>query len=58
MPAKSIKQRELMAIAEHSPEKVYRKNQGVLKMNHQQLHDFAATKGLKKQSVKKVGGKR
>ena len=48
MPAKSNKQRELMAIAEHEPGKVYKKNRGVLKMSKDQLHDFAATKGLKK----------
>ena len=48
MPATSEKQRELMAIAEHNPSKLYAKNRGVLKMSHQQLHDFAATKGLKK----------
>lgn len=33
-----------MAIAEHHPSEVYSKNKGVLKMSHQQLHDFAATK--------------
>lgn len=44
MPAKSKAQRELMAIAEHDPSKVSAKNAGVLKMSHQQLHDFAATK--------------
>ncbi len=32
-----------MAIAEHSPEKLYAKNKGLLKMSHTQLHDFAAT---------------
>lgn len=37
-----------MAIAEHEPGKLYAKNRGLLKMSHQQLHDFAATprKGL------------
>lgn len=44
MPAVSRKQQQLMAIAEHDPSKVYAKNRGVLKMSHQQLHDFAATK--------------
>jgi hypothetical protein len=44
-----------MAIAEHDPSKVSKKNRGVLKMSHKQLHDFAATKGLKK---KHVGGKK
>ena len=55
MPAKSVAQRQLMAIAEHDPSKVSKKNRGVLKMSHKQLHDFASTKGLKK---KHVGGKK
>ena len=33
-----------MAIAEHEPGKLYARNRGLLKMSHQQLHDFAATK--------------
>jgi hypothetical protein len=44
MPAKSIKQQEAMAIAEYDPIKLYKKNKGLLKMSHQQLHEFAATK--------------
>lgn len=43
MPALSIKQRRLMAIAEHAPEKLKSKNRGVLSMSHRQLHDFAST---------------
>lgn len=48
MPAESKAQRIAMAIAEHSPEKLYAKNKGLAKMTHQQLHDFASTpeKGL------------
>ena len=48
MPALSKKQRILMAIAEHHPEKVSAKNKGVLSMSKQQLHDYASTseKGL------------
>ena len=46
MPAKSEEQRRLTAMAEHAPEMIYAKNRGVLKMSHQQLHDFASTKGL------------
>jgi hypothetical protein len=48
MPALSIKMRRAMAIAEHEPQKLKKKNRGLLKMSHQQLHDFAATseKGL------------
>jgi hypothetical protein len=53
MPAVSTKQRQLMAIAEHHPTKVYAKNRGVLKMAKSQLHDYAATKGLPG-SVKKA----
>lgn len=48
MPAKSKAQRRLMAIAEHAPEKLYKRNKGVAKMSKGQLHDFATTeeKGL------------
>ena len=44
MPAVSEPQRELMAIAEHHPSEVSKKNRGVLKMSSKQLHDFASTK--------------
>lgn len=44
MPAVSQKQQRLMAIAEHHPEMVKSKNRGVLKMGHEELHHFAATK--------------
>ena len=44
MPSLSKAQQEAMAIAEHSPGKLYAKNKGLLKMSHKQLHDFAATK--------------
>jgi len=44
MPSVSQKQQEAMAIAEHDPGKLYKKNKGLLGMSHQQLHDFAATK--------------
>ena len=33
MPAKSEKQRRLMAMAEHHPEKLHKRNRGVLKMS-------------------------
>jgi hypothetical protein len=46
MPSTSVPQRQMMAIAEHHPEQLYKRNRGVLKMSHQQLHDFASTKGL------------
>jgi hypothetical protein len=48
VPALSIKQRRAMAIAEHAPQKLKKANRGLLKMSHQQLHEFADTpeKGL------------
>ena len=55
MPAVSEKQREAMAIAEHHPSKLHKKNRGVLKMSHKQLHEFASTKGLKKKKKKGYG---
>ena len=47
MPATSKAQQQAMSIAEHEPGKLYKKNQGLLKMSHAQLHDFAATKTSK-----------
>lgn len=44
MPALSKAQRRAMAIAEHEPKKLYKKNKAMLKMSKGQLHDFAATK--------------
>lgn len=54
MPAKSVAQAIAMRIAEHNPGKLYKKNKGLLKMSHTQLHEFAVTpnKGLP-QKVKK-----
>ncbi len=46
MPAKSVAQQRLMAMAEHNPGAVKDKNKGVLAMSKSQLHDFASTKGL------------
>jgi hypothetical protein len=45
MPATSEKQRKLMAIAEHAPGKLYKRNRGVLGMSKGQLSDYASTKG-------------
>ena len=45
MPAKSQAQQQLFAIAEHNPEKLYKKNKKILgSMSKGQMHDFAATK--------------
>ena len=48
MPAKSKKQQMAMAIAEHEPEKLYKRNKGLAEMSKGQLHEFASTprKGL------------
>ena len=48
MPALSRTQQRAMAIAEHAPDKLYKRNRGLLKMSYQDLHDFASTprKGL------------
>lgn len=48
MPALSKSQQSLFAIAEHHPEKLHSANRGLLRLSHQQLHDFASTprKGL------------
>jgi len=55
MPAKSKKQRKAMAIAQHHPSKLYKKNRGLLKMSKKQLHEFATTKekGLPKKKKKR-----
>ncbi len=44
MPAVSKKQRKMMGIAEHHPEKLFKRNKGVLSMTKGQLSDFAETK--------------
>jgi hypothetical protein len=44
MPARSVKQRRAMAIAEHDPGALFARNQGLADMSHSQLHDFAVTK--------------
>ena len=43
MPAVSVKQRRLMGLALHNPEKVRPENKGVLKMAASSLRDFAST---------------
>lgn len=43
MPSVSKAEQAVMAIAEHDPDKLNPENRGVLKMSHQQLHEFAST---------------
>jgi len=44
MPALSKKQRRMMAIAEHNPEKLYERNKEAKKMAKEELHKMASTK--------------
>lgn len=44
MPALSKAQRRAMAIAEHHPEQLYKRNRGLLKMSKGELRKFATTK--------------
>lgn len=57
MPADSIAKARLARLAEHHPEKVYKKNRGILGMTGVALHDFAKTpdKGLPYKKKKKKG---
>lgn len=57
MPAVSKKQRIATAIAEHAPNKLYARNKGLLKMTHEQLHEFSSTKEKNLPLVKKAAGK-
>lgn len=54
MPAKSRNQLVAMRIAEHAPEKLFKRNKNLLSMSHSQLVEFTHTpsKGLPKK-VKK-----
>lgn len=47
MPSKTEKQRITAVIAEHQPDKLYKRNKGMLKMSKEQLSEFArkSTKG-------------
>ena len=63
--AESKVQRRAMAIAEHHPEKLYKRNRGMLKMSKSELSEFAShkEKGLptrvtRKDAAKKVRHKK
>lgn len=43
MPSVSKAQQRAMAIAEHNPRALFGRDRSLLKLSHQQLHDFAAT---------------
>jgi hypothetical protein len=44
MPSVSQDQQEATAIALHAPDKLYKRNSGLLKMKKPQLREFARTK--------------
>lgn len=44
MPAKSQAQRKAVAIAEHTPGKLFKRNKSLLSMDASDKHDFASTK--------------
>lgn len=54
MPSVSRAQRIAMAIAEHHPGKLYKRNKGLTKMTHEQLHDFASTSEKNLPYIKKA----
>ena len=56
MPAKSQAMQQAAGIALRAPEKLYKRNRGMLNMKHSDLRHFAETKrkGLPKR--KKIGG--
>jgi hypothetical protein len=59
MPSVSKAQQKAMAIAEHEPSKLNKRNRGLLAMSHQQLHDFASgSEEGKPEHVKKEGALR
>jgi hypothetical protein len=53
MPAVSKKQRDAIAIAEHHPEKLYKRNRSLLKMSKEQLHEYAEAKGMGKKKKRR-----
>lgn len=58
MPAVSKAQRTAMAIAEHEPSKLYKRNQGLLGMSKEKLQEFTSTseKGLPTKKKPMLGG--
>ena len=65
MPAKSIAQQQLFAIAKHHPEKLHSENKSLAKLPKKTLHDFASGSeagkpshvGAKRPRYKPVGGR-
>jgi len=53
MPSESRAQQQATAIALHHPSKLYARNRALANMPAATLREFASTKGLKRQHVKK-----
>ena len=51
----SKKQRIAAAIAEHHPEKLKKRNRGMLKMTQEELHDFASGPVKKRRTLEGIG---
>ena len=56
MPAVSKAQQKAMAIAEHAPDKLYKRNRGLLGMSREKLSEFASTKRKGLPEHAKIGG--
>ena len=54
MPAKSRSQRRAMAMALNQPQKLFKRNRGLLKMTKTQLDEFASTPERKLPKRKKM----
>lgn len=54
MPARSEKQRRLMAMARHNPSAVSKKNKGVLKMSKKQLEEFSVLDGEQQKQIREI----
>ena len=54
MPAKSIAQRRAMAIAQHDPDKLFKRNKGLASMKASDLKEFISTRerGLPRKKTK------
>lgn len=50
-------QRIIARIAEHAPEKLYKRNRGVLSMNREELHEMATGPGKKKKTKSLISGR-
>lgn len=58
MPATSVAQRKLFAIAEHHPEQLHKENKGLASLSKKTLRDFAAVpeKGLPEHVNQRASG--